>query len=140
MKIVAAVDGSVSATRALTFAARLASQSRAELVIVAVLERVMDEEVRRFSKIENVTTDEILEQETAATLAAAKSRAQSLGARAIVTSAREGDPATALLECASGADLLAVGRRGRGRLAGLLLGSVSQKLAALSPVPVVIVP
>jgi nucleotide-binding universal stress UspA family protein len=33
-----------------------------------------------------------------------------------------------------------VGRRGRGQLAGLLLGSVSQKIASLAPCTVVIVP
>jgi len=33
-----------------------------------------------------------------------------------------------------------VGRRGRGRLSGLLLGSVSQKLASLAPCKVLIVP
>jgi nucleotide-binding universal stress UspA family protein len=36
--------------------------------------------------------------------------------------------------------MLVLGRRGRGRLAGLLLGSVSQKLASLAPCSVVIVP
>jgi len=33
-----------------------------------------------------------------------------------------------------------VGRRGRGRLSGLLLGSVSQKLASLAPCKVMVVP
>jgi nucleotide-binding universal stress UspA family protein len=37
-------------------------------------------------------------------------------------------------------DAVVVGRRGHGQLAGLLLGSVSQKLATLSPCPMIIVP
>jgi nucleotide-binding universal stress UspA family protein len=33
-----------------------------------------------------------------------------------------------------------VGKRGTGRLTGLLLGSVSQKLVSLSPLPVTVIP
>ena len=36
--------------------------------------------------------------------------------------------------------MLVVGRRGRGRLSGLLLGSVSQKVASLAPCIVIVVP
>ncbi|HWA88748.1 MAG TPA: universal stress protein [Rhizomicrobium sp.] len=140
MKIVAAVDGSDHSTRALEFAAKLAASFRAELVIVTVSQRMVDEELRRFGRIESATIGDILEQEAAALLLAAKTRAEALGAARISTAAEEGDPAAALLEHTRGTDALVIGRRGRGRLAGLLLGSVSQKLAALSPVPVTIVP
>ena len=53
-----------------------------------------------------------------------------------------GDPAQSIIETVAreAADALVVGRRGRGRLAGLLLGSVSQKIASLAPCMVVIVP
>lgn len=52
-----------------------------------------------------------------------------------------GDPAETILECAREAvDLVVLGRRGRGRLAGLLLGSVSQKLVSLAPCAVMVVP
>jgi nucleotide-binding universal stress UspA family protein len=37
-------------------------------------------------------------------------------------------------------DAIVVGKRGRGRLSSLLLGSVSQKLASLATVPVIVVP
>ena len=52
----------------------------------------------------------------------------------------EGEPAATLLELveSSGAELLAVGRRGLSALAGLLLGSVSEKLLQLSPCPLLI--
>jgi nucleotide-binding universal stress UspA family protein len=52
----------------------------------------------------------------------------------------EGDAATVLLEAARTADLLVVGSRGRGGLAGLLLGSVSRKCAERATCPVAIVP
>lgn len=51
-----------------------------------------------------------------------------------------GGAAAALLEVASGTDLLVVGARGLGGFAGLLLGSVSQQVSHHAPCPVVIVP
>ncbi|QIM20138.1 universal stress protein [Phycicoccus sp. HDW14] len=54
---------------------------------------------------------------------------------------RHGKPAAALLEVArqEEADLLVVGRRGRGGFAGLLMGSVSRAVAQRAPVPVAVV-
>jgi nucleotide-binding universal stress UspA family protein len=50
-----------------------------------------------------------------------------------------GHPARALLDAAEGADLLVVGCRGHGGFAGMLLGSVSQHVAAHAACPVVVV-
>jgi nucleotide-binding universal stress UspA family protein len=52
----------------------------------------------------------------------------------------QGTPAAVLLDHTSDAALLVVGSRGRGGFVGLLLGSVSQQVAAHAPCPVVIVP
>ena len=53
---------------------------------------------------------------------------------------RQGHPARVLLDAAADADLLVVGSRGHGGFAGMLLGSVSQHLAAHAPCPVLVVP
>ena len=51
----------------------------------------------------------------------------------------EGDPAEALITAAKDANLLVLGTRGRSRLAGFLLGSVSSRCAAAAPCPVLLV-
>jgi nucleotide-binding universal stress UspA family protein len=63
--------------------------------------------------------------------AASRAKEQAVAARTVV---RAGDPASVILEVAKAeqADLIAMGRRGLGDLAGLLLGSVSHKVAHLA--------
>jgi nucleotide-binding universal stress UspA family protein len=51
----------------------------------------------------------------------------------------QGHPAKALLDVAQAADLLVVGKRGRGGFSGALLGSVSQYCVLHVPCPVVVV-
>jgi nucleotide-binding universal stress UspA family protein len=52
----------------------------------------------------------------------------------------EGDPAEAIIEVARtrASDVIVMGSRGLGRLAGLVLGSTSQKVVSLAPCPVLI--
>jgi nucleotide-binding universal stress UspA family protein len=59
----------------------------------------------------------------------------------IHTELLEGDPASAILEVAKvrNSDVIVMGSRGLGRLAGLLLGSTSQKVVSHAPCPVLIV-
>jgi nucleotide-binding universal stress UspA family protein len=57
----------------------------------------------------------------------------------IETVVLEGHAAPILVDRAHGADMLVIGSRGHGRLAGAFLGSVSFNCAAHSPCPVVIV-
>ncbi|MET9344549.1 universal stress protein [Nonomuraea sp. NPDC003804] len=51
----------------------------------------------------------------------------------------KGHPVDALTEAARGADLLVIGSRGRGGLAGMVLGSVSHALLHRAPGPVAVV-
>ncbi|HET7486708.1 MAG TPA: universal stress protein [Acidimicrobiales bacterium] len=57
----------------------------------------------------------------------------------VVQTLVNGDPAAALIAKGEGADLVVVGSRGHGGFTGLLLGSVSHKVADHAPCPVAIV-
>ncbi len=141
-RILVAADGSAAAERALAFAAGLAATCNAELTILTVSEEAVSEDIEKFSRAENATVGEVLEAETKAALSRARSIAERLQVRQIKTQAETGDPATVILATARtlDADLIVVGKRGRGQLQGLLLGSVSQKLASLASSPLAIVP
>ena len=69
-------------------------------------------------------------------------QAETTGVTAIETSVAEGEPTEEILAyiAAKNIEAVVVGRRGRGTLARLLLGSVSQKLATLAPCIVIICP
>ena len=58
----------------------------------------------------------------------------------VVREVLEGPAAKAILEAATGAELVVVGSRGRGGFSGLLLGSVSAQVAHHARCPVTIVP
>ena len=84
---------------------------------------------------------EMLEATQAAGARIAEQQVESvLGAgHDVAISLVQGDASEALLEAATGADLLVVGNRGRGALKGALLGSTSGRVADHAPCPVVIV-
>lgn len=139
--IMVATDGSEGADRAVDAAAELAKPFGGELLIVTVGGNLSDEEMRQLERAEGNIGDalDVLSKQI---LAAAKNRAERLGIDNVQLRPAWGDPAQSIIEIAAreATDALVVGRRGRGQLAGLLLGSVSQKIASLAPCTVVIVP
>lgn len=142
MNVLVASDGSQSAERAVEFAARFALGLSADLVIVTVAPRLTDADLQDFSRAEDATVGDVLESTVRMRLARAHAIAEKIGPRLIRTETRDGDPAEVILDLARvlSSAAIVVGKRGQGRLKGLLLGSVSQKLVELADRPVAVVP
>jgi len=139
--IMVATDGSPCADRAVDIAATLAKATGATLLIMTVGGNLTAEEVRKLARAEG-GTPEALELFANQILQRASERAARVGAPSIQVQTGWGDPAETIIEAARHhqSDAVVVGRRGRGRLTGLLLGSVSQKLVTLAPCTVIVVP
>ena len=141
-KIFVATDGSEGGKRAVSYAARLAANTRGELSIVTVTAAAPSAAWREYAQAEHLAVGDLIEVEAEDVLQKARALALKEGTVPADCHALVGDAAEQILDLIveSKPGVVVVGRRGRGRLVGLLLGSVSQKLASLSPVPVIIVP
>jgi nucleotide-binding universal stress UspA family protein len=140
--IISATDGSECAERAILVAADLAKSFNAKLLIVNVSEDGLSGKQIALLDQLRITEGDALEGISQRHLSRAKEIVEHRGAAEIKTMTGGGDPAKVLIEIIKdkGADAIVVGRRGRGQLEGLLLGSVSQKLSCLAPCIVVVVP
>jgi nucleotide-binding universal stress UspA family protein len=144
-RILVAVDGSEPSLRAIDFAADLASKYAASLKLLTAMRDVdrPDPGFEAYARLEHIKDPPIsLQIESVRNaLASFRDRAAAKGAKEIGADAVIGDPAEQILANARDgeADLIVMGNRGHGRLAGLLLGSVTQKVVGLAPCPVVIV-
>ncbi|MEA2443405.1 MAG: hypothetical protein QOJ12_697 [Thermoleophilales bacterium] len=135
--IVWATDGSENADRALPYAKELASRDGGALVAVHVIETFAGQraasqplyanEADLRAKVEDQVADMV---------------SHGIDARAEVLAARAPGAAHQIADAASdaGADLIVIGTRGHSRLAGLLVGSVTQRLLHVASCPVVAVP
>lgn len=140
-------DGSDGAGKAFDFACDLAVANKARLLILHVQRRHGSERIPReleeFSRLENVReTEAALLHAVAERIAReAEEKARMRGLSAVETTVLEGDPAHRIVEQAQSrnVDMIVLGSRGLGDLQGLLLGSVSHKVAHTAPCSCVIV-
>lgn len=141
--ILVGTDGSEGAARAVNAAAVLAAELNTNLWIALVIERPSETDLTHFAHAEEASIGDVAEAVARRILNDAARRAETAGARKVYTVLRSGDSAEELVAAARqfSAAATVVGRRGTGgRLSQALVGSVSQKLAGISPTMLVIVP
>jgi nucleotide-binding universal stress UspA family protein len=139
-RILVATDNSDSAHRAVDAAAELAKRVNASLTIVNVEQGYFDHSLGPLQINDGI--GDLLEARSREILSRARAQAEGFGVTHVQTISGLGDAAAFILDVAKreAADLIVLGKRGRSRLAGILLGSVSQHVAALAPCSVQIVP
>lgn len=141
-RILVGTDGSPGAARAVGFAAALAQQFDAELIVAHAMDGVPDGRVQAFIAAEHISIGDFLTSRATQLLGEARTMAEAAGAPRVRVAPLSGDAAQAILEAvaAERIDAVIVGKRGQSRLSGLLLGSTSQKLVSLAPCIVAVVP
>lgn len=136
--VLVGVDGSRGSRKALTWAAAEAADHQADLVVLNVWERPVPPPAGSGS----VPTTDVTDDGERAAEALVQIIKEELGDDPPVLAhprVKHGRPAEVLIEESAAADLLVVGTRGRGGFAGLVLGSVSQHVAAYAKCPVTVV-
>ena len=145
--ILVAVDGSKQAARATEAAADMARACGAKVLVLHVVAPVFEgserDELTNLAHIEHMerTEYEMLQERGRAIVQGAEFSVRQKGLASVEPIVEVGDPAGVIVGMARArrADLVVVGRRGRGTLAGLLLGSVSNKVVQLADAPCLVV-
>lgn len=136
--VLVGVDGSPNSHKALAWAAAEAADHRADLVVVNVWEHALPPPTGSMSVSERSVPDP--NQRTAEDLR--REIKEVLGEDPpilVQPHVKQGNPAKVLIDESADADLLVVGTRGHGGFRGLVLGSVSQHVAAYAKCPVTVV-
>jgi nucleotide-binding universal stress UspA family protein len=137
--IVAGTDGSEESLRAVDWAAREAALRGAPLRIVAA-PALLPRMASRVGTVEYDTVTDVLLKERDRALTTAAERATRTAPGLLIDSdPLNGEPAQAIAESGSGAQMLVLGSRGIGAFTALLLGSVSRYAASHASCPVVVV-
>ncbi|HEV8453092.1 MAG TPA: universal stress protein [Gaiellales bacterium] len=136
-KILLGLDGSPESARALDLATKIAAEDSAHIEVVHVREYMIAGRAGMQTTRANEEDLEAIVRKQVDELAGGGTDVS-----LTVVSSTTGGPAHALADQAgdSRADVIIVGTRGHTGLAGLLLGSVTQRLLHISPCPVMAVP
>lgn len=138
-RVVVGVDGSEGSRLALVAAVEQAHEHDATLTVLTTWSQPVTAGApgyASFDWIGEADLSAIAKQQQADVLAAVLGAEPSVRVEQEVL---EGHPAQLLVTAAEGADLVVVGSRGHGGFVGMLLGSVSQHVAAHAPCPVLVV-
>jgi nucleotide-binding universal stress UspA family protein len=133
--IVVAMDGSEQSNRAADLAAGLAKESGGRILAVHVKELMAGRAAGPIHVNENEIVAEIRDR-------VKQLNADGIKAELQVTSTMTGGPAHVIADAAEkeAADIIVTGTRGHTAIAGVVLGSVAQRLLHLAPCPVLVVP
>jgi nucleotide-binding universal stress UspA family protein len=134
-KVLVAVDHSKISERVLAAARDLALLSKGEVWVVHLREREV------IAQLGRVPSESESEAEAAVTSAVESLNAAGVRAHGEVRDTLFGHAAREIIEDARerGADVIVMGSRGRGDLAGLVLGSTAHKVIHLADRPVLVV-
>jgi nucleotide-binding universal stress UspA family protein len=138
-RVVVGVDGSEGSRVALQAAVRQAHEHDARLTVLTAWTRPVVAGAPGYGSyqwIDEADFSAVAKQQQADALATVLGVEPS---RRVDQEILEGHPAQLLVTAAEGADLVVVGSRGHGGFVGMLLGSVSQHVAAHAPCPVLVV-
>lgn len=138
-KILIATDGSAASNRAIPLAAHLAVTNDASLYLLNVVRDIqVPPDMKNMARVENLgeTRVSVLEFVANQILESAEERLKNKGVKRIRRAIGHGDPATEIVKYAKKhkIDLIVIGTRGLSNVKGMLMGSVSRKVANVSDI------
>ncbi len=143
-KICVAVDGSESSLVAVRTASALAEKFSSELLLLHVIRDMkVPAELQRYISAANIGEPRhaALQEVGEEILTTACQQAKQAGVASVRSKILGGDPASTIVQGArdESADLIVLGSRGLGKVEGMLIGSVSRKIADISDMSLLIV-
>ena len=136
-RVLVPVDGSSGSERGLAYADLIARLTGAEIIVVVAFDPPFAIRRRGILQTEHLQVEMEHDARELAAEAAELLVERGRTARAVIV---RGDPAEGILQIAESehADVIVMGRRGLGRLRGVLLGSVSERVSRHAECPVLL--